>query len=748
MPAHSSKLSEPPSKVSPYDLNNCDREPIHIPGAIQPHGILFHLDMESLRIEQVSSNIESYLPHSKEEVIDLALDALLTQESLRKLKSAIQSGSIRESNPFSLNFQEDEDTFYDGILHIYKEALILEMEPIKDDDESLFSFYQIVRKAVVALQNSDSIGDACRTAATEIRKITGFDRVTVYKFDPEWNGNVIGEDRSEKMDSLLGQRFPASDIPAQARALYELNWIRIISDRNYQPSPLFPMLNPKTSAPLDLSLSVLRSVSPIHLEYMKNMEMVASMSVSIMKDGKLWGLISCHHTTAKYLNYQIRTACEFLAEIFSGQMGTIETREAANQRLYLRGILSGLESTLSGVADFAAALRYNEAILNLTNSSGAVLSHRGKIYRYGVCPSEDDVATLLHWLSNQKSDLFQTHSLKSQYPRGEDLIETASGVLAVRISRNPDSHMLWFRGEKVKAIDWAGNPSKPVENVNGEMRLHPRKSFELWREIVRGQAEDYTEAEIEVATEFKNMVISKLLAHSVRDLESSNLELDSFAQMVSHDLREPLRGIRIYAQHSIEDDKGKLTPPTESRLNAMISLSEDLDALLLSLYSFSKIGRVELSYENVPVLEIAQQVINRIKPICEEQNINIGIQGDWPTLFCDRIRSGEIFQNLVLNAIRYSDKPEKTVILRSELNKESGIYVFSVEDNGIGIESSHFQDIFQLFKRLHAKEEYPGGTGSGLTMTRRLVEKHGGKVWLESEEGVGSTFYFTLQPQE
>ncbi|RZA10163.1 MAG: cyanobacterial phytochrome A, partial [Proteobacteria bacterium] len=259
---------------------------------------------------------------------------------------------------------------------------------------------------------------------------------------------------------------------------------------------------------------------------------------------------------------------------------------------------------------------------------------------------------------------------------------------------------------------------------------------------------DYTEAEIEVATEFKNMVISKLLAHSVRDLESSNLELDSFAQMVSHDLREPLRGIRIYAQHSIEDDKGKLTAPTESRLNAMISLSQDLDALLLSLYSFSKIGRVELSYENVPVLEIAQQVINRIKPICEEQNINIEIQGDWPTLFCDRIRSGEIFQNLVLNAIRYSDKPEKKVILKSELNEESGIYVFSVEDNGIGIESSHFQDIFQLFKRLHAKEEYPGGTGSGLTMTRRLVEKHGGKVWLESEESVGSRFYFTLQPQE
>ncbi|RZA18603.1 MAG: GAF domain-containing protein, partial [Proteobacteria bacterium] len=617
MSALPSKLSETLSKTSPYDLNNCDREPIHIPGAIQPHGILFHLDMESLRIEQVSSNIESYLPHSKEEVIDLGIEALLTQESVRKLKTAIQSGSVRESNPFDLNFHEDEDTFYDGILHIYKEALILEMEPIKDDHESLFSFYQIVRKAVVALQISDSIGDACNTAATEIRKITGFDRVTVYKFDPEWNGNVIGEDRSEKMDSLLGQRFPASDIPAQARALYELNWIRIISDRNYQPSPLFPTLNPKTSAPLDLSLSVLRSVSPIHLEYMKNMDMVASMSVSIMKDGKLWGLISCHHKTPKYLSYQIRTACEFLAETFSGQMGTIETREAANQRLYLRGILSGLEATLSGVADFAAALRYNAAILDLTNSSGAVLSHRGKIYRYGVCPSEEDVAYLLTWLSNHKPDLFQTNSLKNQYSKAEDLIETASGVLAVRISRNPDSHMLWFRGEKVKAIDWAGNPSKPVEAVNGEMRLHPRKSFELWREIVRGQADDYTEAEIEVATEFKNMVISKLLAHSVRDLESSNLELDSFAQMVSHDLREPLRGIRIYAQHSIEDDKGKLTAPTESRLNAMISLSEDLDALLLSLYSFSKIGRVELSYENVPVLEIAQQVINRIKPICE-----------------------------------------------------------------------------------------------------------------------------------
>jgi chemotaxis family two-component system sensor kinase Cph1 len=743
-----SQLLEKRPEQSAFDLTNCDREPIHIPGAIQPHGFLFHINHGDYSILQLSRNLESLLKQKAEELVNRPLESLLTQESFERIRSAVESDAIKKSNPFAINFRGLESKVYDGVLRSYKGALILELEDDRGESDNLFSFYQTIRRAVVDLQNSHSISSACATAASQIRKITGFDRVTVYKFDQDWNGNVIGEDRSDSMDSLLGQRFPASDIPAQARALYQLNWIRIISDRSYTPAPLYPQMNPLTEQPLDLSLSVLRSVSPIHLEYMKNMRMAASMSVSIMKDGQLWGLISCHHSQPKYLGYQIRSACEFLAEIFSGQMGTIETREASNQRTHLKGILSGLESILSGVADFASAFKYNEAILNLTNSSGAVLYHRGKIHSYGECPDEEKISQLLTWLSSQKSDIFHTRSLKTQYPGGEAIRELASGLLSVRISRNPDSYILWIRAEKVKAIDWAGNPSKPVEEVKGELRLHPRKSFELWREIVRGQAESYTESEIEVALEFRNMIISKLLAHSVRDLESSNLELDSFAQMVSHDLREPLRGIRIYAKHSMEDDKGKLSKSTEERLGNMIALSEDLDSLLLSLYSFSKIGRVELSFENVSVLEIAQQVIARIKPICEEQGIEIEVVGHWPHLFCDRIRTGEIFQNLVLNAVRYSDKAKKKIILKAEMRKEHGnVYVFSVEDNGIGIDSAHFQDIFQLFKRLHTKEEFPGGTGSGLTMTRRLVEKHGGKIWLDSVEGEGSTFYFTLQPQ-
>ena len=624
-----------------YDLTNCDREPIHIPGAIQPHGILFHIDANDYHILQVSRNVESFLGISAESVVGESLWRFLSPASCEKIRVSLEAESVRESNPLNLRCNHDVSVAYDGILHRYKGALILEMEVKSSDQGSFSSFYQTVRKAVVALQNSESVFDACQTAASQIRRITNFDRVTVYKFDEDWNGNVVGEDRSEAMDSLLGQRFPASDIPAQARALYQLNWIRIISDRSYTPAPLFPLLNPLTGLPLDLSMSVLRSVSPIHIEYMANMEMMASMSVSIIKAGKLWGLISCHHKTPKYLSYQVRSSCEFLAEIFSGQMGTIETRESANQRQGLRRVLADLEVTVSGVADFASAFRFDDSILKLTNSAGAALFHKGKVYCYGRAPAEEHIVKILTWLSRSKLDFFQARSLSEHCPEFTDIAERASGILSIRISRNPDSFILWVRPEQVRSIDWAGNPTKPVEETQGDgegkshssLRLHPRKSFELWREIVRGQAESFTEPEIEVAIEFKNMIISKLLEHSVRDLESSNLELDSFAQMVSHDLREPLRGIRIYANHSLQDDKGQISEATERRLEAMISLSDDLDSLLLSLYSFSKLGRVELSFENVAVLDLVQQVIARLKPICEEQNVRIEVAGSWPVLF-------------------------------------------------------------------------------------------------------------------
>ncbi|RZA22344.1 MAG: cyanobacterial phytochrome A, partial [Proteobacteria bacterium] len=257
------------------------------------------------------------------------------------------------------------------------------------------------------------------------------------------------------------------------------------------------------------------------------------------------------------------------------------------------------------------------------------------------------------------------------------------------------------------------------------------------------------DSEISTAYEFRNVLIAKLLSDSVHALESSNLELDSFAQMVSHDLREPLRGIRIYAQHSIEDDRGSLTPGTSARLSGIVDLSNDLDGLLMSLYNFSKLGRVELSFETVPVLDIVKQILNRLRPSLQEQSVDMFIIGEWPVLLCDTVRTGEIFQNLILNGIKYNDSTRKAITIScSKLQADGSIFRFSVTDNGIGIDELHFQEIFQLFKRLHARDEYKGGTGSGLSMTRRLVEQHRGKIWLESKENIGSSFHFTLQPTE
>ncbi|RYZ88771.1 MAG: GAF domain-containing protein [Proteobacteria bacterium] len=740
---------QPISETSAYDLNNCDREPIHIPGTIQSHGYLFHIRPSDLSILQASANVEKLLSVPIDEIVSSKLDNFLTAESVDRMRRAFTFPQIRESNPISLQFTATDSQYFDGILHYYAGAYILELEKSELDASGFFSFYQIVRQSVAVLQESDSIVEACTSASQQIRKITGFDRVTVYKFDENWNGVVVGEDRTGNMDSLLGQRFPASDIPAQVRAIYRLNWLRLIPDRNFSPSTLVPQLNPLTGCPLDLSMSFLRGVSPIHLEYMKNMQMTASMSVRIIKDDKLWGLLSCHHRNPKFLNYHVRSACEFLAEVFSGQMASIETKEAVAELKSLKAILATLEISLSNSADLSSALGLSDGLLRLTNATGAALVLGGKIYLFGITPTLDHLYKIISQILLLKTDSFHSRALNKDLDLDFDVSDVASGLLALKIPQQADSLILWFRPEIIKTIDWAGNPSKRVEETEGVLRLHPRKSFELWKEVVKGQSTYFSDPEITIAHEFRNVLIAKLLSDSVHALESSNLELDSFAQMVSHDLREPLRGIRIYAQHSIEDDRASLTPATTGRLCEIVELSNDLDGLLMSLYNFSKLGRVELSFETVPVLEIVKQVLNRLRPLLLEQAVDVNVIGTWPELLCDTVRTGEIFQNIILNGIKYNDSNHKSIVLScSKLYSESSVYKFSVQDNGIGIDELYFQEIFQLFKRLHARDEYKGGTGSGLSMTRRLVEQHRGKIWLESKENVGSTFHFTLQPTE
>ncbi len=445
---------------SPIDIESCDREPIHIPGSIQPHGILFALREADLSISQVSENVSQFLNSSAIELLGKPLTELLAPEDLLVLKQVIDADDPRPLSPVRIHLVNAGKLMaFDAIIHRHKGVLILELESLHGTNLSVSSFYHSVRQSVREISAHRTIADASRFTDEQVKSITGFDRVLIYQFDDDWNGNVTTELREPIMPSYLGLRFPASDIPAQARDLYLRNWLRLIVDAEYKPAKIIPERNPDTGKALDLSYATLRSVSPVHIEYMKNMKTMSSMSVSIIKNQRLWGLISCHHHAPRYVPYQARAACEFLGQTFSYQLAAIEARSDFDFRASLRTIHLKISEKFADENVIDSLTKGFPSVVNLIECGGAALLIRGSLVLLKKTPSREEVFALADWLRlSGESEFIQSNSLASLYPPAKAFAEVASGVLAVPISKSRDSYVIWFRPEVAQTVAWAGKP--------------------------------------------------------------------------------------------------------------------------------------------------------------------------------------------------------------------------------------------------------------------------------------------------
>ncbi|QLE57070.1 ATP-binding protein [Nostoc sp. TCL26-01] len=737
------------------DLSNCNKEPIHIPGSIQPHGVLLALQEVELTILQVSNNTFDFFGIYPEQLLDQHLSCLLEIEQINLLQDCLAHEDLPVINPIEFCIKIADNTLYfDGIVHRSDGCLILELEPSSSEkNNTFFRFYHQVKLAMSKIQGAANVIGLSQTLAQEVRKITGFDRVMIYRFDENWHGQVIAEEKPEYLTSYLGLHYPASDIPQQARQLYSQNWLRLIPNAHYQPVAMIPLCNPLNNQPLDLSRAVLRSVSPLHIEYMQNMGVTASMSISIMKNQKLWGLIACHHQVPKYIPYEIRTACEFLGQMTSVEMSNKEDSEYTESKIHLKSVQSKLIEYMSGETNFIDGLiNYEPNLLNLVNAQGAVVCFNSNYYPVGQTPTTADIQNLVEWISqNLQDEIFYTESLAQVYPAAEKMRDVASGLIALSISKSQKNYVLWFRPEVVRTVDWGGNPNKPVEvTANGGVRLSPRKSFELWKETVLLKSLPWKSFEVNAALELRNAIIGVVLRKADElaqlniELERSNQELDAFAYIASHDLKEPLRGIHNYSNFLIEDYGTIIDEPGKEKLVTLIRLTQRMEDLIDSLLHFSRLGRVDLFMQQTDLNEIVHRILDMLSGRIEETGVEIRIPRPLPTVYCDRIQIGEVFSNLIANAIKYNDKPQKWIEI-GYLEHPSPTTTFYVRDNGIGIREKHFEAIFRIFKRLHGPSKYGGGTGAGLTIAKKIVERHGGKIWLESIYGEGSTFYFTLE---
>ncbi len=743
------------------DLANCENEPIHTPGSIQPHGLLFVLKEPQLEIVQVSNNTFQILGLHSHEVLNKNLKDFLDSKQITLINECL-SESFESVNPLKISIKgQNKHLIFDGILHRNDEVIILELEPKKiKKDIDFVKFYHLMKGPIAKMHFASSLDELGQVIVNEVRRLTGFDRVMVYKFDTERAGTVIAEDKIEELSPYLGLHYPASDIPKQAKQLYTLNRLRLIPDRNYQPAELIPIHNPVTNKPLDLSYSVLRSVSPLHIEYLNNMGVTASMSISLIKNNKLWGLIACHHQSSKYVTYELRTACEFLGQVMSLELGAKEDNEDLDYKIKLKSIQSKFVESIPEEEDFADSLiKFESNLLNMVGAQGAVVCLNGSFIFIGTTPQETDIQDLIEWVENKLyNDVFYTNNLPKDYPAAEKFKDVASGLLALSISKIPKNYILWFRPEVTQIVNWGRNPSELVEQ-DSSLRFSPRQSFKLWQETVRLTSLPWKQCEIDGALELRSAIVGIVLRQAAElakinvELERSNNELDAFAYIASHDLKEPLRGIHNYSSFLIEDYADVINTEGVSKLQTMMRLTQRMEDLIDSLLHFSRLGRVELSMQKTNINELVKNVIDVLNISFKDIKINISIPRPLPSVHCDRVQISEVFTNLLANAIKYNDKAEKWVEIgfldaQSEQYFQEGEPIqpitFYVRDNGIGIREKYLDAIFRIFKRLHALNKYGGGTGAGLTIAKKIVERHGGRIWVESTYGKGSTFYFTL----
>lgn len=741
--------------IETLDLTNCDREPIHIPGSIQPHGVLIALNPSDLTIIQVSNNTEALLNYQPQDLLEKNLSQLLDPQQVKTIQKCLQEDFDRV-NPLKLQIQQQH---FNGIVHrSLDNTIILELEPTDSTTElNFFSFHNLIKKPLDKIQNASNLTTLSQIIVQEVQRITGFDRVMIYRFNSENAGRVIAEAKAAELTSYLGLYYPPSDIPKQARELYFLNLLRIIPDANYQPARLTPLLNPITNAPLDLSLSVLRSVSPIHVEYLNNMGVTASMSISLLKDQQLWGLIACHHSTPKYVSYETRTICEFIGQIMSLELTSKEDNENLDYKLKLKSLQAQLVESISQSENLLdGLLATDNDLLQLVNAQGVAIYLNQSLTTRGKTPSAEQIQALWDWVIGRigNETIFYTDKLTEQYPVAIEIKDVASGLLVLIISKVQPSYIVWFRPEVIQTVNWGGNPHKPVEiSENGELRMSPRKSFELWQETVQLKALPWQRCEIEAAIELRSNIVgivlrkAEELAQINQELIRSNNELDAFAYVASHDLKEPLRGIHNYSSFLIEDYGSVLNEDGVSKLQTLMGLAQRMENLINSLLHYSRLGRVELILNETDLNELLDTIIETIKISFKEQQIDISIPHRLPTIKCDRIQLGELFTNLITNAIKYNDKPIKSITIgwqQEETLSHQSYWQFHIKDNGIGIRQKHQEVIFRIFKRLHPANRYGGGTGAGLTIAQKIVERHHGKIWVESIYGQGSTFYFTI----
>lgn len=499
------------SPETPVDLEACAREPIHIPGSIQPHGVLLAIEAQRGVVTQASANAGEVLGPPLDRILGaswtslVATDRLPDDDGTRPSHSGWVAAHFpqRETPPASR---------WVAAFHHYEQHTLIELAPhaARFDEDPLRRSYELGRQ----LDADRSIDAAAARVARSLRNLLGYDRVMVYRFDRDWNGEVIAESLRRGLEPYLGLHYPATDIPAQARALYLRNRVRGIGDVRYTPSPIVPTDDPRTGQPLDLSDVSLRSVSPVHLEYLANMGVTGTLVASVIVNGRLWGLISCHHYAPRYADHEMRELAEGAAGALAMRIGALQEVEKEELESSLLTVREKL-ITAFDENEQISPLRLGELaplLLEVVDADGVAIFAGEEVITHGHVPTTEGLARIRALAAPTSIDhdaisgVLHTSALGERFPALADLTPKAAGIIFMPLAPDARNAILWTRREMVHDVRWGGNPYlSKLEAIPGA-RLSPRQSFAAWQETVRGRARAWATPHLESARSLRVLI--------------------------------------------------------------------------------------------------------------------------------------------------------------------------------------------------------------------------------------------------